>query len=65
MCLAIPIPIAICVPYTFRTTGPLAGCIVSGQADNVEFEISVSAETAEEGKEKSIRFLNSDEYEKR
>lgn len=42
-----------------------AGCIVSGQADNAEFEISVSAETAEEGKEEGIRFLDSDEYEKR
>ncbi len=41
------------------------GYIVSGQADNAEFEINVSAETAEEGKEESIRFLDSDEYEKR
>jgi hypothetical protein len=32
------------------------GCIVSGQADNAEFKISLSAETAEEGGKKGIRF---------
>nr|QNO57149.1 hypothetical protein BDIJAAHH_00022 [Methanosarcinales archaeon ANME-1 ERB7] len=34
-----------------------AGCIVSGQADNAEFEISVSAETAEEGGKREVFFF--------
>jgi len=41
-----------------------AGYVVSGQADNEEFEKSVSAETAEEWNEKGISFGMSGEYEK-
>ena len=41
-----------------------AGYVVSGQADNEEFEKSVSAETAEEWNEKGISFGKSGEYEK-
>ncbi|MCK4476480.1 MAG: hypothetical protein KAU16_07105, partial [Methanophagales archaeon] len=41
-----------------------AGYVVSGQVDNEEFEMGVSAETAEEWNEKGVGFEESDDYEK-